>query len=389
MRPARGVVTLLALVVALLTACAGPPGGERRAELATMFVQRAGSSLVIGDQPFRFVGVNVYDAAATTTYSCDAVSNLAGQDLGTLFAHLRERTGSTVVRFWAFQTYTRSGTDFSGVDRVIAAAEQNSMRVIPVLEDGPGYCTTGQWQQAKTSVDSDTYYTQGYRRPFGSAGLSLRDYAQVMGAHYRDEPTIAAWMLVNEAETSQRTPQGQSALVPFAQDLGTVMHQADPHHLVTLGTQGNGAPGTSGPDFRAIYSLPQLDFAEVHDWAHYGSDDQPIPGAESGERLPDPTTGECLQQSARIGCSFAIARQIGLPIVVGEAGIAAADPQGQARRATLLTAKMEAAFQAGACGYLVWQLNENNGDGYAVSLAGSDPLLARMRAIADREAVQS
>ena len=352
----------------------------------SQFIERRGTQFFVGEEPFRFTGFNVYDAAATAGYSCDAQSNLAGTDLTELFRTIRDQTGSDVIRFWAFQTYTKSGTDFSGVDRVIAAAKANGMYVIPVLEDGPGYCTTGQWRQAKTQVDSDTYYTDGYQRPFGSAGLSLRDYARVMGEHYRDEPTIAAWMLVNEAETTRRLNDGRSALVPFAQDVGGVMKAASPRHLVTLGTQSNGAPGTSGPDFRDIYSLPQLDFAEVHDWAHYGSDDQAMPGAESGTRLPDPNSGECTQQSARIGCSFALARAMGVPIVVGEAGIEARDPQGRDRRADLLQRKMDAAFDAGATGYLIWQLNQNNGDGYAVSLTDSDPFIERMRSVSDARA---
>ena len=106
-----------------------------------------------------------------------------------------------------------------------------------------------------------------------------------------------AWMLVNEAETSQRDRRGRSALVPFASDMATRVKLADPHHLVTLGTQANGALGTSGPDFRALYSLP------------------------------DPGSAECRSVEAPLACSFAIARQIGVPLLIGEVGIAATDPE--------------------------------------------------------------
>lgn len=175
-------------------------------------------------------------------------------------------------------------------------------------------------------------------------------------AHYRGDPTIAAWMLVNEAETSARDRSGRSVLVDFATDMAGVVKRADPTHLLTVGTQSNGAAGASGSDFRAVYTVPGIDFAEVHDWAFHGSDTVAMPGSPNGTAtLPPAGSAGCQANDAPLACSFAIARQVGLPLVVGESGIAAGTAAARTRRAQLMTAKLRAAFTDGAAGYLVWQ----------------------------------
>ena len=348
---------------------------------AESFVTTSGTSFTVDGQPFPFVGVNIYDAAATEQYSCNPGTQLSDEELASTLRRLHDEYGATVLRFWAYQTYTQGGTDYRGVDRVITAAKAAGMRVLPVLEDGPGDCTTSSDGQSKDKYAGDTWYSQGYKEPYGNATTAFRNYVGMITQHYRDEPTILGWSLVNEADTSTLDSSGQSVLVPFAQDMAGVVQAADPNHLLTVGTQSNGAPGASGPDFTAVYSVQGIDFAEVHDWGYWGADDQPMPGG-SGSTPPDPSSAECETRSAPIGCSFALAPALGKPLLIGEAGIQATDEEGRERRADQLTAKMQAAFGAGAAGYLLWQVNTQNTDGYGILLADQDPVLADMRALA-------
>ncbi|PRY15978.1 cellulase (glycosyl hydrolase family 5) [Kineococcus rhizosphaerae] len=337
-------------------------------------MQRDGREFTVDGEPFRFVGFNLYDAAASDRYSCRPASRIPPEDLQAQFRWLHDEAGVTVIRFWAYQTYTASGRDFSAVDAVLAAARATGIRVIPVLEDGPGDCSTGEPGVPLSEADQGAWFTQGYREPYGSARLSFREYAEVMARHYRDEPTIVAWMLVNEAETTARDERGRSVLVSFAGDVAGLVHSVDPNHLVTLGTQGNGAPGASGADLREVYNQSDLDFVEVHDWARYGSDTEAMPGAGSDGTLPAVDSSTCRSRTAPVACSFAIAEELGKPIVVGEAGISADDAGGRGRRAELLRAKAEAAFAAGASGYLVWHYSTAETDGYDVVRADRDPL---------------
>ncbi len=364
-------------VAVLLAATLGGCGGGAQ----DAFVTRAGEAFAVAGKPFRFVGYNLYDAAASDIYSCSPATRLSVLALTDLLRTAHDEGGATVLRFWAYQTYTDDGRDFTGVDRVIAAAREVGMRVLPVLEDGPGDCSTGEPGTSLAEYPGDAWFTEGYKVPYGSARMSFRDYARVVAEHYRDEPTILGWMMVNEAETQARV-DGRPVLADFARDVSGVIKAVDSRHLVTLGTQANGAPGASGQDFATVYSEPGLDFAEVHDWGRYGSDDEAMPGAEAGGRLPDASSPECTDPAAKIACSFSFAPGLGKPLVVGEAGITAEDEAGRRRRADLIGAKARAAFAAGADGYLVWHLNTAATDGYDVIPARRDPLLTTLAAVA-------
>ncbi|PID54305.1 MAG: hypothetical protein CSB46_03285 [Micrococcales bacterium] len=287
-RVVPAVLALLLLAPAALTGCTAdepdPPAVEHTAPTdEPALLQVRGNGFVAAGQPVALTGFNLYDAAATPAYACRPSTALTEQQLRNLFAQMRDRAGANVVRFWAYQTYTDAGRDLSAVDRVIRVARAEGMWVIPVLEDGPGDCTTDPAQTPKLRHDGDTYYLTGYTQAHGNTHLSLLEYARLMAEHYADEPTIAAWMIMNEAETHARTEDGRSALVPFAEHVGRTIKDADPNHLVTLGTQANGAPGASGPDFHDIYALAQMDFAEAHDWPHrHGGPEHALPGMWTG-----------------------------------------------------------------------------------------------------------
>ncbi len=354
------------------------------------FVTASGRGLEAGGTPLTVVGINVYDAASTDSFSCRPDSRLDDDALEEAFA-ARADDGVTAVRFWAFQTYTDAGRDWSGMDRVIAAAKAHGMRVFPVLEDGPGDCSTGTDGVPLDRVDGDTWYSSGYERPLGSAALSYRDYAVLVAEHYADEPTIAGWTLVNEAETSRRDLRGRSVLVGFAKDMGRRIAAVDPNHLVTLGTQANGAPGASGPDFRDVYALPEMGFVEVHDWPRNGSDPgQAMPGAvpdgTKAGALPRARSRQCRMRTAPLACSFAIAEELDKPLVVGEAGITATTPGQRRQRAEVFEGKIDAAFADGAAGYLVWHWSTEETDGYDVVRGADDPLMGVIGAAASEQA---
>lgn len=387
---------MLALVIGGSLAGCGPAAPESPAALAAAadpgaehggfrddVVTRSGTGFSLGGKPFRFVGFNLYDAASSPDYTCVHWPRYTDAQLDAAFAYMHDKAGATVVRFWAYQTYTRGGTYWAGVDRVMRAARLYDMKVIPVLEDGPGNCSTGMRGVPKTDYDGDLWYSNGYKVPYGSAKISYRDYVRVITAHYRGNPTILGWSMMNEAETTQRDPQGRSELVDFAQDIASVIKTADPTHLLTVGSQSNGAPGASGPDFAAVYSLPQIDFGEVHDYADRGSDTEPLAGGpDNGQRLPLTGSATCQSTSAPISCSMALAVQLlRKPLVVGEAGIEATDGAQRQRRATLFDAKIRAAFRIGASGYLVWQFNNVEDTSYDVLADDDDPLIGTLHRI--------
>jgi len=351
-------------------------------DFAKDFVTVRGRSFELAGKAFQFVGANIYDAAASSRYSCRSGSEMSAAELLATLRYLHDVAGATVLRFWAYQTYTQAGTYWNGVDRVLADAREVGMKVIPVLEDGPGNCTTTPTASPKSQYEGDTWYSRGYKVPYGNAALSYRDYVKVITAHYANNPTILGWSMMNEADTEARASNGASVLVGFATDIASVIRSVDKRHLITVGTQSNGAPGASGPDFTAVYKLPVISFAEVHDWGYWGSDVEPMPGGK-GSIPPSATSAQCARTNASIGCSFARAETLDKPLIVGEAGMRGVTVHERTLRAVRIRAKMNADFAAGASGYLVWSVTQANTDGYDIRINTHDPLIAQMKQVAD------
>ena len=61
----------------------------------------------------------------------------AGQLLTTL-RYLHDKAGATVLRFWAYQTYTNGGTDWTGVDQVLGRRQDRRDEGNPRARGRPG-----------------------------------------------------------------------------------------------------------------------------------------------------------------------------------------------------------------------------------------------------------
>jgi len=358
---------------------------------ADSFVGRDGANFTLAGQPFRFVGFNLYDAANTANYSCVWWQRYSEDELDRAFGAMHDQAGATVVRFWAFQSYTAGGSDWSGMDRVLRLAAKHDMKVLPVLEDGPGYCglQAQPWSNGARALwqNGGSWYDQAWRRDFHYDGyaLSLPDYIDRIVACYKDDPTILGWMLMNEADTSN-----VDGLYTFTRVLSAQIKAIDTRHLVTLGSQSSGPPATAGDNFLRVYGLPTIDFAEGHDypyWTGGNGEALPLPGSQDGGRsLPDPRSAACLDTSgtpgrAMVGCALAQSlRILGKPFVMGEAGVQSdGSPTAAARRTLLLGAKVNAFFANGGAGYIIWQWNKLVDTEHYDVLAGGDPLLPFLR----------
>ncbi len=375
-----------------------------KASSSDQFVTTFGTKFFLNNQQFNFVGFNLFDAAgATGPYSCVAKNGwfpkFTETELDSIMHQMNTDAGATVLRFWAFQKYTNGGTDFSGIDTVLALANKNGLKVIPVLEDGQGYCTEpgggGNNHIQKWQYSADTWYTNGYKAVNSGYSLSYRDYVAKIVEHYKDNPTILGWMMMNEADTSLKV-NGKSSLLSFANDIGGIIKNIDHNHLVTVGTQSNGASGATGQDFIDVYGLPVVDFAEAHDWGFWGSDTQAIPGGVKNSSgtwdLPNPNSTDCLKTyQAKIGCSIAQSIQIiKKPIIMGESGIAATDSASRVRRAQLMDDKMNAFFANGGAGYIYWQWNHVlDSEHFDVLGNTNDPLLPIMKKYAGLQIINT
>jgi hypothetical protein len=245
---------------------------------AVGFVTRKGTTFELGGAPFRFVGANMYNAAGDPDiYECGPWMQNPDKELDDWFGRFKRDSGGRVVRFWAYQSYTKGGADWRALDRVMRLANKHALKVIPVLENQWEECSEGGYKY-------DHWYSAGYLNPYGSYPLSYKEYLRRVTERYKNESTIAAWMLMNEAESKTATgAENAEALYAFTRDMSAFIKKLDQNHLVTLGTMGTGRPGVSVSNYQRLYSIPTLDFIEVHD---YGANDEAMPGAPLVAQAP-------------------------------------------------------------------------------------------------------
>ena len=314
------------------------------------FVTRSGATLLLNGRPYRFTGLNIYNA------------NNQGQcwyELGTTASLDQTLTAigpaQNVFRAWFFQSLaTRDGQrDWSTFDATLAAARAHDERVIATLGNQFSDCE-GPAPVRRT----EAWYRAGYASlRDGGMAESYRDWVAEVVARYRDDPTILAWQLLNEAavvsSSGRCSPSASGTLKHFAQDMARLVKGIDPHHLLSLGSWGLVDCGLAGSAYQDVHSVAGIDFCEVHDY--------------SG---PSSALTTSLQLRLR-QC-----RALGKPLFVGEIGIKLQDAGSPAKRAAAIRAKLSAQFAAGVAGALIWDwanADQSAYSGYEVQLG--DPTL--------------
>ena len=307
---------VLAVACGLLAACGSgarpaPPG----------FLSVDGTSLRLDGEPIVLRGINVYNAASTGQCWYDMRDELP-RALDTL----RTRAGANVIRVWFFESLATSEgrRDWAAFDRVLATARAHGLKVVPVLTDQWGACEDGRYKDV-------TWYEQGYRSAYAS-------WVREVVTRYRDDPTVALWSLVNEAEArTQRDgpcpPQAHAALRGFVDEMARTVKDVDPSHLLGVGTIGTGQCGASGDEYADLHASALVDVAEYHDY-----DPAPMPG--------DAYNG--------LAVRLAQCATLDKPLLVGESGIDPARVGGLGARAAAYRAKIAAQREAGIAGLLMW-----------------------------------
>jgi hypothetical protein len=253
---------------------------------------------------------------------------------------------------WWFQSELGPAPNiWAPFDQIVAVAKADGIRIIPTLTDEWNNCDEPTPPHSQKTLD---WYQSGYKSPEGGYSMSYRDFAIQMATHFANEPTIAFWQLVNEAEAPEvaggtltcDNGAAMTALRSFSDDMANALHAVDRHHLVDLGTTGTGQCGTDGSAaYKDVYG-GSLDLCEVHDYTNPA-----VPLAT------DPNS---------IGQRIKDCHSLKKPIFVGESGIPSdVQPDGTSgsgivtpdtlnQRATFFKAKIDAANAAGVVGYVIW-----------------------------------
>ena len=324
---------------------AGPKPPSKRVPIASSFVTRRGSVLYADGAPFRFSGLNMYNVNGDGDCGF-AIPNL-GAELDVMGPSVN------VIRGWFFQytatNHITKARDWRKMDQTLATLHSHGVRVIATLADEWGACEASR-PRGPLRIG---WYQQGYRTaPYDSdVAASYRDWVAQVVAHYKDNPTIMAWQLMNEAtavsDSSNSCPDQDSAsaaLRSWAADMAALVKGIDHMHLLSIGTSGSSQCGTTGARYGALHATAGVDLCEIHDYT------APNVALADGVRWE---IDSC--------------RRLNKAIIAGEIGIRGSDVGCSApRRAADFRAKLVAERSAGMQGELLWAWR-SAGDG------GSDP----------------
>jgi mannan endo-1,4-beta-mannosidase len=345
----------------------------------SLAIQVSGSHLVLNGAPYRFTGVNAYEAATSwgTNAGCGAM--LSDAQLNQLFSELAP---NSLVRIGGFQATMATNLhthqlDWGPLDRVFAAAASHGQRIILTIAGQSGVCDNLHWSDPSwydggfMNVFNDPSTTSGQ----GLTPLSYWSFLQDVVNRYKSSPALGMWEPMSEAEASTCPPQYQpvscgghqtcpnevvaaAALRHFFDAVGAEIHSLDPSHLVESGLLGGGQCGTQGADFQYVSASPGIDVLSYHDY--WGQ--SPIGG--------DQWNGMAVRLNQ--------AAALGKPIIAGETGLMAGSAPGclsLPARNSLISAKEKAQLQAGSSGLLVWNWVPSTTGACSYAVGPTDPLL--------------
>jgi hypothetical protein len=215
------------------------------------YVRRGERSFFLNGAPFRFVGVSTWalvEATQCTTFKPedrDAWMQRAFDEL--------VPSGAKVARVSAFQSSAGlDGADFSVFDTAVRFARRAGVRLQFVLDHAQGNCSVGGRRES-------SWYASGYEGLDGNHTRSYRDFSEALADHYRFEPTVLGYVLLQGLGGADTT-----TLTNFATNMGKVLHGAAPNQLMSLDLTWEGAD--SAANYRALQELSAVDLIDVDDY---------------------------------------------------------------------------------------------------------------------------
>ncbi|MDD5073523.1 MAG: cellulase family glycosylhydrolase [Candidatus Omnitrophica bacterium] len=260
-----------------------------RAEIDS-FVTRSGSHFYADSQPFYYTGTNNFYLSYFA--GDESYRPMVDQVLSSA-----KSMGLSVIRTWAFNDggANRDGypvswayqtapgvyneNAFKGLDYVLYKAESYGIRVLPTLVNNWDDYGGMNWYNSfsPSAASHDDFYTDPATRQW------YKDYVTTVmnrtntynGRVYKDDPTIMAWELANEAR-AESDPTG-AKLRNWLDEMSSYVKANDANHLVTTGVEGfykdRGSQwyqnGSTGGDFVGDHNLANIDFATLHVYSDF------------------------------------------------------------------------------------------------------------------------
>ena len=281
-------------------------------------IQARGTQFTNGDEAYSFAGANTYYLIYKSKFMVDAALD-AAQAIGLrvirtwAFLDIASLDGSVppgpkegvYFQYWdpqlAAPAYNDGPTGLERLDYAIYAAGQRGLKMIlPLVNNWKDFGGIDQYAAWFGLASHNDFFShpnarQAYRNWVSHLLNRVNTYSNVA---YRDDETILAWELTNEA----RCNGDPATLLNWVAEMSAHVKQVDPNHLVTVGDEGffrrDGSPdwvydGSQGADFEAFLAVPTIDFGSFHlypdtwgkaaDFGSYWIDDHLAAGSRAGK----------------------------------------------------------------------------------------------------------
>ena len=149
------------------------------------------------------------------------------------------------------------------------------------------------------------------------------------GQPYKDSKALMAWEIANEPRCFVNDSFHKQKFVEWIDEQSKLIKSLDPNHLVTTGSEGKHGCEESIPLFKAIHTLPCIDYACIHiwpnNWGWLGKFNQNYDSDKTiAKDAPDPIVDNvkaaCDSTMAYIDEAFTALQGYGRPIVLEEFG---------------------------------------------------------------------
>ena len=373
------VVAALALVAsAAALFLAASPNDATTPVNGGQFVRQRGGRFMIGNKPFRFVGANV-------------ALMYRDEDRERMPETLRQaaEAGIKVVRVWAFgeggPNDVRPMADFEDwprhhsfrqapgqwnedtfvhLDKVIAEAAKNNIYVQLCLtnwwRDTGGVTQYLRWAGINDAADDSYKFGINNEKAilFYSNPETRRLYREhvqklatrrntITGVAYRDDPTIFAWELMNEAQVI--TGRWAERRAWFA-EMSAYLKSLDPNHMVTPGAWGYRS-SSERREWLADHAIPTIDYCDVHNYPRDDHDSFVDSPAALKEFIEN-----------RAAAAYSLKK----PLVLGEFGMGV-EGHNNASQVEWFKALFDGTAKSGGGGAMFWILTPDARRGYGVA----------------------
>ena len=239
------------------------------------FVHAEATRFTLNGKPARFTGTDAYYLGWSSPQMVDTTLD-AARDLGVevvrAWGFLDEPHDGVVFQSWAAGAPVYHEDGLVKLDYVVAAARQRDIRIILPLvnnwKDLGGIPAYQKWLGLATPREfyEDARARQAYR---DWCRTVITRVNTITGVAYRDDPTIFAWELTNEARCDGDPP----VLLRWVDEMSRAIKKLDSNHLVAVGDEGffnrlfpmkEYYDGRHGADFDQFLQLDAIDFGTLH-----------------------------------------------------------------------------------------------------------------------------